>query len=92
MLAALLPLVSTGACAQQSYEAQRNALVGQIQQNARETAQYTGKARLERSVMAAIATVPRHEFVPEGVRDLAYTNRPLPIGEAKVKPFRSRTS
>ena len=31
-------------------------------------------------VMAAMAEVPRHLFVPEGDRDLAYANGPLPIG------------
>ena len=28
--------------------------------------------------------VPRHEFVPENVRDLAYTDRPLPIGHEQT--------
>jgi len=31
-------------------------------------------------VMAVIAEVPRHEFVPEDQRPFAYENRPLPIG------------
>ncbi len=31
-------------------------------------------------VMAAMAEVPRHLFVPEGDRDQAYANGPLPIG------------
>jgi protein-L-isoaspartate(D-aspartate) O-methyltransferase len=31
-------------------------------------------------VLDAMATVPRHEFVPEAVRKLAYEDRPLPIG------------
>jgi len=32
-------------------------------------------------VADAIRTVPRHEFVPEGERSAAYSDRPLPIGE-----------
>lgn len=32
-------------------------------------------------VADAIRTVPRHEFVPEGRRSAAYSDRPLPIGE-----------
>jgi protein-L-isoaspartate(D-aspartate) O-methyltransferase len=32
------------------------------------------------AAMAAMAAVPRHLFVPEGDRDLAYANGPLPIG------------
>lgn len=31
-------------------------------------------------VLAALAAVPRHRFVPEGVRDRAYEDMPLPIG------------
>ena len=31
-------------------------------------------------VLAAMKKVPRHEFVPEKVREHAYENRPLPIG------------
>lgn len=34
----------------------------------------------DRSVLAAIKAVPRHEFVPQQYRDLAYADRPLPIG------------
>ena len=33
--------------------------------------------------------VPRHEFVPENIRGLAYADRPLPIGEGQTisQPF-----
>ena len=37
--------------------------------------------RIERdSTVEALRAVPRHEFVPEGRRDDAYADRPLPIG------------
>lgn len=36
------------------------------------------------SVARAIATVPRHLFVPEEVRDRAYVDEPLDIGEGQV--------
>ena len=37
--------------------------------------------RIERdSTVEAMETIPRHEFVPEGRRDDAYADRPLPIG------------
>ena len=32
------------------------------------------------TVIAAMLAVPRHEFVPEEFRDMAYENHPLPIG------------
>ncbi len=35
-------------------------------------------------VLAALRSVPRHEFVPGGVRGLAYEDFPLPIGEAQT--------
>jgi len=33
------------------------------------------------STEAALRAVPRHRFVPEAWRDLAYADRPLPLGE-----------
>ena len=40
-------------------------------------------------MIAALARVPRHEFVPEELRRLAYANRPLPIGYEQTisQPF-----
>ncbi len=34
----------------------------------------------DQGVLAAMRTVPRHEFVPERYRDQAYNDHPLPIG------------
>jgi protein-L-isoaspartate(D-aspartate) O-methyltransferase len=41
------------------------------------------------SVLEAMATVPRHEFVPENVRKFAYADEPLPIGFGQTisQPF-----
>ena len=35
-------------------------------------------------VIAAMSAVPRHELVPEDVRDEAYEDRPLPIGHGQT--------
>jgi len=35
-------------------------------------------------VLKAMRTVPRHEFVPEAVRDQAYEDHPLPIGHGQT--------
>jgi protein-L-isoaspartate(D-aspartate) O-methyltransferase len=35
-------------------------------------------------VLAAMASVPRHEFVPEALRDSAYEDHPLPIGHGQT--------
>lgn len=37
--------------------------------------------RADPRILAAMRAVPRHFFVPPAVRDDAYRNRPLPIGE-----------
>ena len=35
-------------------------------------------------VLEALRSVPRHDFVPAGVRDHAYEDRPLPIGHGQT--------
>jgi protein-L-isoaspartate(D-aspartate) O-methyltransferase len=48
-----------------------------------------GKDSLDPRVMATMAVVPRHEFVPPPLRAHAYENSPLPIGMGKTisQPF-----
>jgi protein-L-isoaspartate(D-aspartate) O-methyltransferase len=77
-------LAAMTASAQSSFEAQRAELIEEIERDVRETRSYTGRARLDDSVMKAMATVARHEFVPSQLRDMAYENRPLPIGEGQT--------
>src|SRR6516162_4042846 len=50
---------------------------------------YLGKAALDSRVMNAMATVPRHAFVPFELRPYAYVDTPLPIGFSKTisQPF-----
>jgi len=38
----------------------------------------------DRDVLEAMGSVPRHEFVPEEFLDLAYADRPLPIGHEQT--------
>jgi protein-L-isoaspartate(D-aspartate) O-methyltransferase len=81
----LLALVGAlASCKPLSYEAQRNALADEVEREVRVTSSYTGKSRLDARVVNAIRTVPRHEFVPFVVREYAYANRPLPIGEGQT--------
>lgn len=72
------------ACTQPSYDAQRVSLALEIERHVFETRGYTGRSRLDAAVMNAMRTVPRHEFVPAEMRDYAYANRPLPIGEGQT--------
>jgi protein-L-isoaspartate(D-aspartate) O-methyltransferase len=58
----------------------RQDLLDEIAANAAETAEYTGRARFAPRTMAAMANVPRAEFVRIGDEDAAHLNMPLPIG------------
>jgi len=64
--------------------AARERLVQEVEDDVRMTSRYLGTDRLDPEVIRALRTVPRERFVPEGVRDLAYANRPLPIGQGQT--------
>ena len=65
------------------------ALMAEIEAEMRETARWTGRARLSPRVAAALAKVRREAFVPPRSADAAYANRPLPIGHGQTisQPF-----
>jgi protein-L-isoaspartate(D-aspartate) O-methyltransferase len=62
------------------YRAKREQMIKEIEADVRLTSRRIGKKQLSKSVMKAMANVPRHEFVPRRLRRAAYENRPLPIG------------
>lgn len=62
------------------YKAQRQAMISAIEQDVIATSLYIGKRAFDPAVMNAMASVPRHEFVPQEYKASAYENRPLPIG------------
>jgi len=66
------------------YADDRQHLVELIEADVRETSAYINKEALDPRVMQAMVSVPRHEFVPLLVRDIAYRNRPLPIGHGQT--------
>jgi len=79
--------LATAACAQTTGAGpgeRRAEMIREIEADVRATRREIGKSQLDPRVMAAMARVPRHEFVPAGVRDRAYENRPLPIGEGQT--------
>jgi len=80
VLALVLAALAVAAPAAEDYAAQRHALVDDIAALARRTGSETGRPAFDPRVMAALATVPRHRFVPEDMVRAAYENRPLPIG------------
>jgi protein-L-isoaspartate(D-aspartate) O-methyltransferase len=71
------------------FEDQRRQMVEAIKVIAEHLVAEIGKPAMDDRVLAAIAKVPRHEFVPIEVQPYAYLNRPLPIGFDKTisQPF-----
>ena len=76
LLGALLLL---GASPGDSFDAARARLVRSIGNYASPIDE-----RADPRILAAMGAVPRHLFVPEGVRDEAYGDYPLPIGEGQT--------
>jgi protein-L-isoaspartate(D-aspartate) O-methyltransferase len=66
------------------YAARRRAMCAIIERQVRETEGYLGSDRLRAEVMAAMAEVPRHLFVPQAQREAAYGDHPLPIGQGQT--------
>lgn len=71
------------------FATQRQRMVHEIEDMVAYTEDYIGKPELDKRVMAAMATVPRHEFVPDEMLSLAYVNSALPIthGQTISQPY-----
>jgi protein-L-isoaspartate(D-aspartate) O-methyltransferase len=67
----------------------RNQMVEEINAHMAFAGAQIGKRELAPEVMAAMAKVPRHEFVPVELQLYAYADTPLPIGYDKTisQPF-----
>ncbi|MCP4698498.1 MAG: protein-L-isoaspartate(D-aspartate) O-methyltransferase [Gammaproteobacteria bacterium] len=59
-------------------------MVAEIAAMARMTSSEIGKEAFDKRVMDIMAKVPRHKFVPDNQRGLAYANHPLPIGHRQT--------
>ena len=46
--------------------------------------QIVGRGIKDERVLAAMRRVPRHEFLPEAIRGMAYADNALPIGEGQT--------
>jgi len=75
-----LLLLSSGPVIADEYTQQRQQMVADIKNDVETTEKHINKISFNTSVMQAMNTIPRHEFVPAQLRDKAYENRPLPIG------------
>jgi protein-L-isoaspartate(D-aspartate) O-methyltransferase len=74
---------------EQNYSKYRQAMVTIIALHASLCPDQIGKDRLSDRVMEAMASVPRHQFVPAELQQWAYEDMPLPIGCGKTisQPF-----
>ncbi len=91
LLAVVAALLGRAAPAQPSdaHAAARAQLVREIEAEFRDTAADTGRSRMSDAVRGAMERVPRHRFVPPTLVDVAYVDRPLPIGMGQTisQPF-----
>jgi protein-L-isoaspartate(D-aspartate) O-methyltransferase len=78
----LLGGASCVAWAQDEFAVQRQKMVDQILAAARLAS--TDRSTIDSKVIAALARVPRHRFVPRDQEPAAYENRPLPIGHGQT--------
>lgn len=67
-----------------AYVAKRAAMIEEIAGDVRAGYGNLEKEALDKNVIDALGSVPRHEFVPRNMRDAAYENRPLPIGHGQT--------
>ncbi len=91
LMSLLLALAAPNTQAQDPFESQRKRMLQEIAAMLGDGRDILGAGQkaLSPAVMAAMARVPRHEFVPEARRREAYDNRPLPIaaGQTISQPF-----
>jgi protein-L-isoaspartate(D-aspartate) O-methyltransferase len=78
-----------GAMSTNEFEVLRQRMLAEISAGAFQASGLIGKPAFDERVMAALAKVPRHEFVPVELQAYAYANVPLPIGFDKTisQPF-----
>lgn len=85
LLPLLLILFCLAVSADDSVHASRRAaMLAEIETDIRYTSEHTGRQAFDPRVMQAMATVERHQFVPDDLKASAYENRPLPIGHGQT--------
>ncbi len=80
----LLGAVGAFAAPADEHAEARREMIAAIRDTVRATSLELGRDALDPRVMEAMERVPRHEFVPPARRDVAYENRPVPIGHGQT--------
>jgi protein-L-isoaspartate(D-aspartate) O-methyltransferase len=89
-LCALVALLATGSARAGDPYAEARARMGEVvQQHAARAGAALAGGEIDPAVLEVMRRIPRHEFVPEEVREQAYEDRPLAIGYGQTisQPF-----
>jgi protein-L-isoaspartate(D-aspartate) O-methyltransferase len=88
VLLALL-VAARPAAAQADLAAERARMVATIEAHAKHARTALGRDSITSEILKVVGDLPRHEFVPDGLRGDAYADRPLPIGHGQTisQPF-----
>ena len=76
--------LNTSATETDIWAERRAGMIREIQATVDYTREETGVVEIDQGVMEALSRVLRHKFVPEEIRELAYENRPLPVGHGQT--------
>lgn len=79
-LAAFYPTLAEESREAPEFAQMRRFLSEAIERSVNITRLLRGEPAIDPRVIAAMAKVPRHEFVPTGLREYAYLDQPLPVG------------
>lgn len=89
MLAELAIVRIPRSAAVPDYTLERAEMVHTIESHAREAGLALRGDQIDPKILDVLRAVPRHEFVPEGLREASYADHPLPIGYGQTisQPF-----
>src|SRR5712691_3448152 len=84
-----LLVAARSAAAQADLAVERARMVTTIEAHAKQASIALGRDSIAPEILKVVGDVPRHEFVPDGLRSDAYADRPLPIGYGQTisQPF-----
>lgn len=80
ILTAMVGLAASPGAQEPAADARRQAMLRMIEADTAGTSAFTGVAAIDPKIMAVLAQVPRHRFVPDEFQPYAYNNHPLPLG------------
>jgi protein-L-isoaspartate(D-aspartate) O-methyltransferase len=74
---------------EQDHAFKRTQMIQTIEAKVRDTSSAIGRDHIDPRVLKVMNSIPRHEFVPDDLRQASYEDRPLPIGYGQTisQPF-----